>query len=161
MMRHPESATPADTEALPARRTRQRSAITERLERAAEFLTAQQIHDDLHHAGAGIGLATVYRTLQAMADTGEVDVIRTPAGQAAYRRCTTGHHHHLICRDCGTTVEISAEDVEAWLGSVAERHGFVAIDHELEMYGRCADCARALATASAQESVRGRSTTAP
>lgn len=122
------------------RRTRQGDAVAAQLEGYGEFVTAQQLHDDLRHAGLQVGLATVYRRLQALAEAGRLDVIRTPEGQAAYRRCNTGHHHHLICRVCGRTVELAGEEFESWLGRMAERHGFAELDHALEVYGRCEGC---------------------
>lgn len=122
------------------RRTRQRAAITELLAGATEFRTAQEVHARLRAAGDNVGLATVYRALQAMADAGELDVIRNLDGQAAYRNCSTEHHHHLICRSCGKTVEVSAPDFEAWAKSVAAEHGFAEIEHSLELFGRCGSC---------------------
>ena len=64
--------------------------------------------------GDKVGLATVYRNLQAMAADGEIDMLRTDDGEAVYRACSTGHHHHLVCRDCGRTVEVEGPTVEAW-----------------------------------------------
>jgi Fur family ferric uptake transcriptional regulator len=122
------------------RRTRQRAAVDEILHDLSEFRTAQQIHDELRHKGEGIGLTTVYRNLQLMADAGELDVIRTADGEAAYRRCSTGHHHHLVCRTCGRTVEVTGPAVERWAAAVAERHGFRDVSHELEIFGTCGDC---------------------
>jgi Fur family ferric uptake transcriptional regulator len=105
-----------------------------------EFRTAQDVHAELRERGEAIGLATVYRTLARMAADGEIDSIRTPDGVAAYRRCSAGHHHHLVCRECGRTVEITPPDLEAWAEEVGREFGFTQIDHELELFGRCADC---------------------
>ncbi|QLQ15997.1 MAG: transcriptional repressor [Micropruina sp.] len=122
------------------RRTRQRAAVEQLLQEADGFRTAQELHDALRHQGATVGLATVYRTLQALADAGEVDVLRTPDGQAAYRSCSSGHHHHLVCRRCGRTVEVAAPEIEAWARRMAAEHGFSEIGHEVELSGVCADC---------------------
>jgi Fur family ferric uptake transcriptional regulator len=84
----------------------------------------------------------VYRTLQSMAETGQVDVLRPDDGEARYRRCTTDHHHHLVCRDCGRTVEVDSPAVDRWAEGLAEQHGFTNITHTLEIYGRCTECAR-------------------
>jgi Fur family ferric uptake transcriptional regulator len=128
----------------PQRRTRQRATIAEVLAELDEFRTAQDIHDLLRHRGDSVGLATVYRNLQAMADAGEVDVVRTPDGQASYRACgeaTHEHHHHLICRSCGRTVEIAFPGVEDLIAKLATEHGFTDVDHSIELHGLCADCA--------------------
>lgn len=122
------------------RPTRQRVAVAEALGAAGTFRSAQEIHEVLRAAGERVGLTTVYRTLQAMADAGEVDVLRAD-GEAMYRRCRSGeHHHHLVCRSCGTTVELAAEDVESWAASVARRHGFTDVTHTVEVFGTCRGC---------------------
>jgi len=122
------------------RPTRQRSAVANALGEADTFRSAQHIHEVLRTAGERVGLTTVYRTLQAMADAGEVDVLRSD-GEAMYRRCRSNdHHHHLVCRACGTTVELAAADVEAWTASVARRHGFTDVSHTVEVFGLCRAC---------------------
>jgi Fur family ferric uptake transcriptional regulator len=124
----------------PQRRTRQRAAVDEILHDLAEFRTAQQIHDELRHKGDRIGLTTVYRTLQSMVDAGELDALRTGEGETAYRRCSGGHHHHLVCRVCGRTVEVSGPAVEKWASAVADQHGFREVSHDLEIFGTCSSC---------------------
>nr|BAH90096.1 metal uptake regulation protein [uncultured bacterium] len=122
------------------RRTKQRAAISALLAEVDDFRTAQQIHDLLRASGESVGLATVYRTLQAMAAAHEVDVIRQDSEQM-FRRChTREHHHHLVCRSCGHTVEISGPGVTQWAARLGEKHGFREIDHELELFGLCAKC---------------------
>lgn len=124
------------------RPTKQRTAIEADLERSEEFRSAQQVHASLHRHGDKIGLATVYRTLQAMVDEGLVDALRTDDGEQAYRRCSTGHHHHLVCRDCGRTVEIEGPAVERWTAAISAEHGFTDVAHTLELFGRCGPCDR-------------------
>jgi Fur family transcriptional regulator, ferric uptake regulator len=123
------------------RKTRQRAAVEEILRRTDQFRTASQIHDDLRHSGAGIGLTTVYRTLQLMAGADQLDSIRTDDGETAYRRCSTGHHHHLVCRSCGRTVEVEGPAMESWTTQIAEAHGFRDVQHNLEIFGLCGECA--------------------
>ncbi len=125
------------------RMTPQRQAVRDELDAGQGFRTAQQIHEGLRRAGSTVGLATVYRTLQAMADAGEVDTRRTET-EVAYRRCTPGvHHHHLTCRECGRTVEIAGPVVEAWAASIAAQHGFTEVGHFIEITGRCPACSEA------------------
>ena len=122
--------------------TRQRTAVREELSRAEDFLSAQDLHARLRAGGTKIGLTTVYRALQSMADGGEVDVLRSGDGETVYRRCSTGHHHHLVCRSCRRTVEVEGPAVEKWAERVAEEHGFSDIEHTVEVFGTCARCAR-------------------
>lgn len=131
------------TKAPATRQTWQRAAVRDLMQGADEFRTAQQVHDQLRAVGAKVGLATVYRALQSMAEAGEVDVLRTPDGEAAYRHCSEGHHHHLVCRSCGYSIEIEATEVEAWAARVAESHGFTQAGHELEVFGLCRECSAA------------------
>ncbi|MBA2641164.1 MAG: transcriptional repressor [Nocardioidaceae bacterium] len=122
------------------RATRQRRAVDAVLAEVDDFRGAQEIHDVLRRRGDSVGLSTVYRTLQALADSGEVDVLRGADGETRYRRCSQGHHHHLVCRDCGRTVEVEGPAVERWMDSVAARHGFHDVAHTLEVIGTCAGC---------------------
>ena len=118
-----------------------REDIRHSLGRGQGFRTAQQLFAQMRSSGSRIGLATIYRTVQSMADEGEVDVLRTDAGEVAYRRCSSDtHHHHLVCRECGTTVEIAARSVEQWAGRVAAEHEFDEVQHVLEIFGRCPAC---------------------
>lgn len=112
------------------------------LRAAPGFLSAQDLYADLRAAEIRIGLATVYRILQAMVSSGEADLVRSTDGEALYRLCRSdGHHHHLLCRGCGRAEEIDAAVVEDWARAVAARHGFVAVEHTVEFVGTCADCA--------------------
>jgi len=125
------------------RATRQRGAITALLDTVEEFRSAQELHDELRRRGANIGLTTVYRTLQALAAADLVDMVRTDTGESVYRRCAAPHHHHhLVCRDCGSAVEVSGREVEAWATEVAAAHGFSEVSHTIELFGTCADCRR-------------------
>jgi Fur family transcriptional regulator, ferric uptake regulator len=131
------------TTARAMRATRQRAAVSGLLDRLADFRSAQEIHEELRRVGEGIGLTTVYRTLQSLADAGMVDVLRTDSGESVYRQCSTGHHHHLVCRHCGHTVEVEGPTVEAWAEAIASEHGFSEISHTLEVFGTCTTCGAA------------------
>ncbi|TWS19575.1 transcriptional repressor [Tsukamurella asaccharolytica] len=124
------------------RATKQRGAITQALRSVSEFKSAQELHEQLRADGESIGLTTVYRNLQAMADAGAVDTLRTNSGEAMFRLCSDEHHHHLVCRECGRTVEVTDRTVEAWAARTAAAHGFTDVTHTLEIFGRCADCSR-------------------
>lgn len=127
--------------AAPPRMTRQRAAVADALGDTDEFRSAQQLHELLRARGDAVGLATVYRTLQALADGGDVDVLRSEDGESLYRRCARReHHHHLVCRACGRAVEIDGPTVEQWSASVGAAHGFADIEHTVELWGTCAAC---------------------
>lgn len=116
-------------------------AVAAALDRLGGFVGAQELYAELRRSGSRIGLTTVYRHLQALAEAGAVDVLRNDDGETVYRRCATGHHHHhLVCRGCGHTVEVEGPAVERWAADVASRHGFRDVEHRLEVFGTCAGC---------------------
>ena len=122
------------------RNTWQREAVREALGTREGFVSAQSLHSALRDGGSSIGLATVYRALADLAVEGEADSLQQE-GESLYRACTPGtHHHHLICRNCGLTVEIEADAVEQWARQVASEHGFTQPNHVVDVFGQCAEC---------------------
>jgi len=122
------------------RNTWQREAVREALGEADGFVSAQSLHASLKGSGSTVGLATVYRALADLAVEGDADSLQQD-GESLYRACTPGtHHHHLICRSCGTTVEIAADEVEEWAQRVAAQHGFSRPQHVVDVFGLCPNC---------------------
>lgn len=129
------------TDATPAKRnTWQKDAVRHALTEAIGFVSAQQLHLVLRNHGSTIGLATVYRALSDLAEQGEADSLQSKEGEVLYRACTSEHHHHLICRKCGLTVEIEAHRVESWADEVAKEHGFANPTHTIDIFGLCQNC---------------------
>ena len=125
------------------RATRQKRALAAVLDTSEGFRSAQELHAELQTGGENIGLTTVYNQVRAMADAGELDAMRGDDGETRYRRCDTDrHHHHLVCRQCGRTVEVEGPAVERWAVQVANANGFVEVTHTVEVLGKCATCAR-------------------
>ena len=126
------------------RNTWQREAVRSALTTSEGFVSAQVLHSHLRDEGSPIGLATVYRALSSLESEGEADSLQQD-GESLYRACTPGtHHHHLICRNCGKTVEISADPVESWAQMVAAENGFTQAHHVVDVFGYCADCSALL-----------------
>ncbi|MGO1411225.1 Fur family transcriptional regulator [Microbacterium sp.] len=126
------------------RNTWQRERVRSALGEVEGFVSAQTLHQVLRDAETGIGLATVYRTLAGLTASGEADSLQSPEGEALYRACeSSGHHHHLICRSCGTAVEIEATAVEKWARDTAAKNGFIEAEHVIDIFGLCAACAAA------------------
>lgn len=123
------------------RPTPQRVAIIEALEGKERPVTAQALHGEVR-GRAGPGLATVYRTLQALAESGTAETFTTDEGEAAYKLCQVDHHHHLICERCGQVAAIPSCEVEDWAASVARPRGFTVTGHRADVYGVCEACRR-------------------
>ena len=125
------------------RSTRQKRALASVIDEAQEFRSAQELHEDLRLRGERVGLTTVYNQLRSLAEAGLVDTVRSPDGETLYRRCGTAtHHHHLLCRVCGRTVEVAGAAIERWAERVAAEAGFVDVSHTIEVVGTCPTCAR-------------------
>lgn len=122
------------------RMTRQKAAVRSILDELDGFHSAQHIHELLAAKGDRVGLATVYRNLQQLADSGDVDMLRL-GDENVYRACERHHHHHILCRECGRTAELEGSEVDDWLRAVTTRHGFTMNDHSLELVGVCTSCA--------------------
>ena len=122
------------------RNTWQREAVRDALDRSDGFVSAQALHASMRGTGSEVGLATVYRALADLAHEGEADSLQQE-GESLYRACTPGsHHHHLICRNCGLTVEIEADEVERWAQALAAQHGFTQANHVVDVFGLCVNC---------------------
>lgn len=133
--------TTSETPPVRGRSTRQKRAVWAALSSLNDFISAQELHRILVERGEKVSLATVYRVLQSHQEDGLVDVLRPDDGEAIFRLCAAEeHHHHLVCRKCGLTVEFEAPDVESWASRLAAENGFTDAHHTLEIFGWCASC---------------------
>jgi Fur family ferric uptake transcriptional regulator len=122
-----------------SRRTPRRGVVLAALEGRDVPVTAQRLHAELSQRGERLALATVYRTLHALAAERAVHVFRRH-GEDAFRRCGPSHHHHFICGDCGRVVELQLPEVEAWVARLAAEQRFAVHEHRADLYGSCRDC---------------------
>ena len=122
------------------RNTWQKTAVLEQLSNTDEFVSAQELHQKISQSGKKLGLTTVYRALTEMVEQGMADSLSISDGEMRYRICTPEHHHHLICRVCGKTVEFDMPGFEELALQVAKANGFTELSHEIELFGVCKDC---------------------
>ena len=120
--------------------SRSNPRVLSTLERAGGFASAQEVYLLMKREGESIGLTTVYRALQSLVNDKTVDILRRDDGQAIYRLCGETHHHHLVCKGCGDTVEIEGGEVEKWAKVMAQEHGYRDVGHTAEIFGLCAKC---------------------
>ncbi len=122
------------------RLSRSNPRVLSTLERAGGFASAQEIYALMQRDGQQIGLTTVYRSLQSLLNDKIVDVLRREDGEAIYRLCGESHHHHLVCKSCGKTVEIEGGAIEKWAKNIASENGFRDVGHTAELFGTCSNC---------------------
>jgi Fur family ferric uptake transcriptional regulator len=120
--------------------TPRRLEVLAELARERDDVTAQELWHRLRERDSQTGLATVYRTLALLADTGVVDTMSHRGTELCYRLCTESHHHHLVCSSCHRVVEVEQCCLGGWLDTVTKQHGFVATDHRVEITGLCGAC---------------------
>ncbi len=121
--------------------TKQRKSVEDCLSKYSNFLSIQEIYTDLVKSGQKIGLSTVYRIIGELYTDKSVDMILSDSNEALYRLCSKSHHHHIVCGDCGTAVEVYDETIETWANQIAKANKFKLIDHQVELIGTCAKCA--------------------
>lgn len=138
----------SDPKAASRRSTRQRSSIQEVLEDSARPLLPTEILEAAQRLVPAMGLATVYRNLKLLAESGDIQSVDLPGEPPRFESARHGHHHHFQCRDCGRVF-----DVHQCPGDLAQMapQGFVVERHELTLYGVCAHCA---APSSAKKALR-------
>ena len=119
-----------------------RRAVIELLGRQHCCLTAQEIFDQLRGEGSCVGIASVYRTLDTLADLRLVKRIDAGDGIARYEplRPDGDHHHHLVCRDCGKVEAFTDAGLERVIRRVSSALRYDVDEHEVVLSGACADC---------------------
>ena len=120
--------------------SRSNPRVLHTLESSGGFASAQEVYQLMQREGQSIGLTTVYRALQSLVNEKIVDILRRDDGEAIYRLCGDTHHHHIVCKGCGDTVEIEGGAVEKWAQSLAAEHGYRDVGHSAEIFGLCPKC---------------------
>lgn len=119
------------------RRSGKHKLLIETLNAADGPMSANQLWSQLKRESAGIGIATVYRSLRKGVEQGELVAVEIESGSVRYEPANMTHHHHFLCSSCSRAYDIEgcAKDLEHLLPS-----GFEMTKHEILLYGRCADC---------------------
>jgi Fur family ferric uptake transcriptional regulator len=120
------------------RNTRQRDAIRQVFEETPRPLGPTEVLEAGRSHVSGLGIATVYRTINSLVDSGWLVAVELPGEAPRYERAGFGHHHHFRCRSCARVFEI-----EGCPGDLRELTpaGFVLESHEVVLYGVCSRCA--------------------
>jgi Fur family transcriptional regulator, ferric uptake regulator len=122
------------------RLTGPRRVIAEIMINSDRALEPLEVFDLGRQEYPGLGLVTVYRTLEKFEELGLVERVHQPDGCHRYLRAAQGHEHLLLCTGCGQAVYFSGDDLDELMDLIAQRSGYDVHDHLLQMFGRCADC---------------------
>lgn len=123
------------------RRGRRRQEVLAEFLSIERHVTADELRDALKRKGLGVGIATVHRCLELFASCGLARKLKVGNGRAYYEHdYGHAHHDHLICLDCGRTVEFCEPLIESLQEKAASAHGFLVKRHSLELYGSCSSC---------------------
>ncbi len=120
------------------RLTGPRRVIIAALRDAGRYCTASQLYERLR--GRSVGLASVYRTLELLADLGLAERRAEAGGEGSFLYCSPRHHHHVVCTGCGTVREIDACPGDDLARAVERETDFRIDRHKLDFYGVCAGC---------------------
>ncbi|HWU40903.1 MAG TPA: Fur family transcriptional regulator [Candidatus Acidoferrum sp.] len=120
--------------------TQARHAVLQVLGEASEHLRVTEVHRRARRIAPGIGLASVYRTMELLARLNLIRPVHMEHRHRHYARIDKAHGHHLVCNGCGLVVEFSDCRVDRLARSLARRTRFLIDDHSVELYGRCPTC---------------------
>ncbi len=140
----PEEALTEATNRLEARghrATPQRAAVIAALLAQRRYVTAQDLHTALRRVQPHLGLATVYRTLELLIESGLAESFPQPNNEMRYAFCSARHHHHLVCRRCGLVAEAPGCSLKAIEEELGRQNQFAITDHALTFFGVCRECA--------------------
>jgi Fe2+ or Zn2+ uptake regulation protein len=122
------------------RLTGPRRVIVEIMAACERALSPVELFDLGRKEQPGLGLVTIYRTLEKMEELGLVQRVHQPGGCHMYLPAARGHQHLIICQQCGKAEYFEGEDMEAFFNQAASAHGFTLREHWLQLFGLCANC---------------------
>ena len=119
-----------------------RTALVGLLDTQACCASASDLHETLRQRGRNVGLASVYRVLESLLESGLVQRVDVGDGVARYEpvRTSEEHHHHLVCTGCGKVEAFTDPGLERAIHRVEETSGYAVDTHDVVLHGACADC---------------------
>jgi Fur family transcriptional regulator, ferric uptake regulator len=120
--------------------TVQRLAVLDVIANSQEHLTPAAIHEKVRQDHPQIGLVTVYRTLQKLSELGLICKVQGEGKSCSYTLSPAGHHHHLVCSECGAVADFTGCDLEGLVQKLTKETGFKIEGHLLQFSGICGNC---------------------
>lgn len=124
------------------RLTNARKAVVETVAQTQSALNPLDVYEQARASCPGLGLVTVYRTLEKLEELGLIQRVHQPGGCNAYLPHADGHQHLIICQKCGRAVYFEGDNLEAFFERVAGEHGFTVREHWLQLFGLCSECSK-------------------
>jgi Fur family transcriptional regulator, ferric uptake regulator len=121
--------------------TSQRDTILHTFLNTRDHLSTDELYRMVREKDGRIGFTTVYRTLKLLADCGLASVVSFQDGIARYEhQYNRRSHHHMVCTDCGNSIEFFSPEIEKYEKEIGRKYHFVTTRHHFQIYGRCAEC---------------------
>jgi Fur family ferric uptake transcriptional regulator len=126
------------------RQTLPRQAVAELISGRTGHFTAAELLNEANRRRLRLGRATLFRNLELFTELGALERLDLPSGEHAYVACAPEqHHHHVVCRSCGRSVEVEDTGLQSVVNEIARRTGYSIDTHRLELFGTCAQCGAA------------------
>lgn len=122
--------------------TAQRDYIADVFFKTNTHISLDELLKKVKRKNTNIGYATVYRTMRLLTECGLAVARQFGDGQTRYENLPEdGHHDHIICIKCSKIAEFQNQKIEQLQTEAAKKLGFTVVNHKLELYGYCSDCA--------------------
>ena len=127
-------------EAAGYRLTAPRRALAALIESRAGHFTADELLGESRRRRLGVTRATIFRSLDVLADLGAVERLDLPSGEHAFVACEPAHHHHVVCSSCGRSTGVVDHGIERIADEIGRETGYRIDAHRLELFGLCPSC---------------------
>jgi Fur family ferric uptake transcriptional regulator len=122
------------------RRTAPRRALADLIAEREGHFTAEALLEDSRSRHLGVDRATIFRSLDLLAELGVVERLDLPTGEHAFVACEARHHHHVVCSSCGRSTGVTDHGLERIAAAIGDATGYRIDTHRLELFGTCAGC---------------------
>ena len=122
------------------RLTSPRRALASLIASRGGHFTAEDLLGESRRRRLGVTRATIFRSLDVLADLGMVERLDLPSGEHAFVACEPAHHHHVVCSSCGRTTGVADPGIERVAAAIGRETGYRIDAHRLELFGLCPAC---------------------